>query len=218
MCARYTLTKDGFTIQIGKYVITIHITARYNIAPAQKATVIIPSPNGDYEAVEMKWGWQPVWSKKLLINGQSETITEKPTYRNHLANRCLIPADGFYEWTEDKTPIRFTQTNDSVFCFAGLYLETVTKPFDVEIKERKFIVLTTKPNKTVGRFHDRMPLIVQPNHYGWWLDSVGEMFKSVINFPDNDELNWCPVQRELNKVGTEGPELIRPSVIQKGLI
>jgi len=215
MCARYSLTKEGLVIQIGEIEIVITFGARYNIAPAQKAPVIVPKHKG-YEVVEMLWGWKPVWSKTLLINGQAESVLEKPNFRKHIANRCLIPADGFYEWTPDKQPIRFTERNGEPFCFAGLYLETTTQPHDVPVTEQKFIILTTTPNKTVGRVHNRMPLIVQKNHYSWWLQD-GEMFESVLNFPDRTELNWLPVQRALNTVGNEGAELIRPAPIQKDL-
>jgi putative SOS response-associated peptidase YedK len=111
--------------------------------------------------------------------------------------------------------IRFTKENDAPFCFAGLYAETTTQPQDVPIKEQHFIILTTAPNKTVGKFHNRMPLIVQENHYQWWLGDG--LFESVLKFPDNAELNYCPVQRELNNVRNEGAELIRPAPRQIGL-
>lgn len=215
MCARYSLTKEGLVIQIGEFEVTITLGARYNIAPKQKAPVIVPTAKG-FAAVDMLWGWQPAWSKTLLINGQGETVLEKPTFRKYIANRCLVPADGFYEWMADKTPIRFTKEHDAPFCFAGLFLETISKPQDLEITEQKFIILTTTPNKTVSRVHNRMPLIVQPSHYNWWLGDG--LFESVLNNPDREELNWCPVQRSLNKVGTEGAELIRPAAMQGSLL
>jgi putative SOS response-associated peptidase YedK len=216
MCARFSLTKDELTILIGEIEIIISLVARYNIAPAQKAPVIVPSRKG-YHSVEMLWGWKPVWSKQLLINAQAETILEKPTFKKHIGNRCLVPADGFYEWTPDKTPIRFTQPKDAVFCFAGLWYESTTQPQDVSITEQHFIIITTTPNKTVGKIHNRMPFIVQEDQYDWWLRD-GNMFESVLQFPDKAELNYCPVQRELNNVRNEGAELIRPAPMQNKIL
>lgn len=141
---------------------------------------------------------------------------EKPTFKRYIGNRCLIPADGFYEWMHDSTPIRFTKPNDETFCFAGLFYETKDQTLDMEVAHEHVILLTTTPNKSVGRVHNRMPFIVQPSHYDWWL-SDGGMFETVLTVPDRDELNWCPVQKELNKVNNEGPELIRPSIVQKNL-
>lgn len=193
----------------------IKIQARYNIAPKQKVPVVVPDPKHGFAAVEMEWGWQPVWSKTLLINAQAETIQEKPTFKKFINQRCLIPADGFYEWTADKTPIRFTKKKDEPFSIAGLWYEKITNPEDVEIKDKKFILLTTTPNETVGKFHNRMPFIVQGGHYGWWFDET--MYKTVLGIPDREELNYCPVQRELNNVRNEGAELIRPAMERKGL-
>jgi putative SOS response-associated peptidase YedK len=215
MCARYSLTKEQITILIGEIEVIIKIGARYNIAPRQKAPVIADTGKGIKE-VEMTWGWQPIWSKQLLINAQSETVTEKSTFNKYLHQRCLIPADGFYEWTADKTPIRFTKPRNRAFCFAGLWRMVEKQELDLPTQEHSFVILTTKPDETVSRFHNRMPLIVQSRHYNWWLDE-GELFKSVIEFPENEPLEFCPVQRALNNVRNEGAELIRPSLLQKEL-
>ena len=185
------------------------VVARYNIAPAQKVSVIVEHA-GKIQPEEMKWGWKPAWSKTLLINGQAETVMEKPTFKKYLHQRCLVPADGFYEWKPDKSPVRFTTPRDEVFCMAGLWLETQRQELDEPITERKFIILTTTPNQTVGRIHNRMPFIVQPEHYGWWIANDG-LFQSVLTAPDKAELNWQPVSRELNNVRNEGPGLLRPS-------
>jgi putative SOS response-associated peptidase YedK len=91
---------------------------------------------------------------------------------------------------------------------AGLWLETEKQEIDVPTKERKFLILTTSPNKTVGRVHSRMPLIVQPAHYGWWLSNDG-LFQQVLENPDKEELNWHPVNRALNNTRNEGAELLQ---------
>jgi putative SOS response-associated peptidase YedK len=216
MCARYSLTKEAITIIIGEIEIVINIKARYNIAPRQQAPVIAEI-NNKIAPVEMNWGWQPVWSKQLLINAKAETLTEKNTYKKYLHQRCLIPADGFYEWTADKSPIRFTMPNNEPFCFAGLWRGVEKQELDIPTTDYSFIIITTTPDETVSRFHDRMPLIVQRQHYDWWL-SEGEMFNSVLKFPESEPMEFCPVQRTLNNVRNEGPDLIRPSLLQKDLL
>jgi putative SOS response-associated peptidase YedK len=161
-------------------------------------------------------GFQTGVSQQPLINAKAETIATT-AFKHHLPQRCLIPADGFYEWTADKTPIRFTQPDNGPFCVAGLW-QAETKPGqDLETQEFRCVILTTTPNESVRRVHDRMPFRVKPEHYGWWL-ATDNMFETVLNFPDRSELNWCPVNRALNNVRNEGPELIRPAPVQKDLL
>lgn len=206
MCSRFSQTKEEVKIRIRELEIIFGVVARYNVAPSQKVFVIVED-KGKIRPVEMSWGWKPAWSKQLLINAQAETATEKPTFKKYLHQRCLIPTDGFYEWMPDKTPIRFTKPHGELFCFAGLWLETQRQELDETITERKFVILTTMPNKTVGRVHNRMPLIVQPEHYGWWVLSDGN-FESVLKFPDKEELYWQPVDRALNNPRNEGAALL----------
>src|SRR5580693_525328 len=104
MCSRFSQTKEEIKIRVRDLEVVFGVVARYNIAPSQKVTVIVED-KGAIRPVEMKWGWTPAWSKQLLINAQAETVTEKPTFKKYLHQRCLVPADGFYEWTQDKTPI-----------------------------------------------------------------------------------------------------------------
>lgn len=207
MCSRFSQTKEKVTFYIGSVQISFAYGPRYNIAPTQKVSVVMEDA-GVFKPVEMSWGWKPAWTKQLLINAQAETVPEKPTFKKYLHQRCLIPADGFYEWTPDKSPIRFTKPRDELFCMAGLWLETTRQELDEPITERKFIILTTTPNQTVARVHNRMPLIVQPEHYGWWLRQDG-LYKSVLEHPDKEEMNWHPVNQALNSVRNEGPELLK---------
>ena len=204
MCSRYRVKNNVTVIVQGKAVV-FDYKARYNAAPAQDLPAIFWNGT-EAQGVQMKWGWQPVWSKQLLINAQAETVTEKPTYKKYLRQRCIIPADGFYEWTPAKQPIMFTKPNEEPFCFAGLWIEAEN--------QKRFIVLTTTPNENVASVHNRMPFIVQPGQYELWLSGD---FQSVLQTPDKQELKATPVQRELNNVKNEGAELIRPVPSQKEL-
>ena len=110
MCARYSLTKEQITMLIGEIEVIINIGARYNIAPTQIVRAIVRSARR-IETVDMQWGFKSAWSKQPLINAKAETIATT-AFKQHLHHRCLIPADGFYEWTADRTPIRFIVAAD----------------------------------------------------------------------------------------------------------
>lgn len=207
MCARYSLTKDQLTILIGELEVIITLGARYNIAPAQIVPVIVRSAAG-YEPVPMRWGFQTPGQRQLLVNAKAETLTTT-AFKAHLPQRCLIPADGFYEWAADKTPIRFSLPEEQPFCFAGLWqAETASET------SRRCVILTTSPNETVARVHNRMPLIVPPSDYARWL---GDGFEPVLQAPERPALNSRPVNRALNHVRNEGPELLRAGMVQADL-
>ena len=164
----------------------------------------------------MQWGFKSAWSRQPLINAKAETIATT-VFKHHLHQRCLIPADGFYEWTADRTPIRFTLPDNGPFCFAGLWQAETKRELDLETKEFRCIILTTTPNESVGRVHDRMPMILHPNAYERWLRE-SDMCQSLLNDPYRPEMYWCPVSRALNNVRNEGPELIRPVPVQRDLL
>jgi len=210
MCARYTLTKEELAILIGEIEIIINVGARYNIAPGRLIKTIIRDPRR-IKILDMHWGWERTGGG-FLVNAKAENLDT--VFNQYIGQRCLIPADGFYEWTgpaNDRQPIRFTKPGNVPFCFAGLWRETTHKPQDVEFTEPAVVIITTTPNKSVGRIHNRMPLIVQPAHYDWWLQG-GELFRTVLDNPDREELDYCPVQPSVNSVKNEGPDLIRPHV------
>ena len=95
-------------------------------------------------------GFKSAWSKQPLINAKAETIATT-AFKHHLHQRCLIPADGFYEWTADRTPIRFTLPDNGPFCFAGLWQAETKQELDLETKEFRCVILTTSPNESVRR-------------------------------------------------------------------
>ncbi len=182
MCGRYTLTfdpadlRDLFELDAPP---PANLAPRYNIAPSQPVAVIA---NGESRKLELfHWGLIPVWAKdpaigNRLINARAETVAEKPAFRSALKKRrCLILADGFYEWQREegqrKTPKYFQVKAGRPFAFAGLW-ETWTSPDKQQICS--CTIITTRANELVEKIHDRMPVILPPESYALWL-SPGEL-------------------------------------------
>lgn len=180
MCGRFTLTAS-FTEIIQRFEIDAAIqeelyNPNYNVAPSQSVLAVIN--DGIHNRLGyLRWGLIPPWSKDLkigykMINARSETLTEKPSYRNAFKKkRCLIIADSFYEWKrhEDKTktPMRIKLKDNDLFAMAGLW-ETWKSPEGESIHSCS--VITTKPNNLVKDIHDRMPVILNPEEEKIWLD------------------------------------------------
>lgn len=181
ICGRYRLTakeryiRDHFGLDEDPTW-----TARWNIAPTQPVAVIrqdAKEPKRTFGV--LRWGLTPYWAKDAsiayrTINGMSETAADKPAFRDAMRyRRCLIPADGFYEWlrisSKEKQPYNFGMIDDSVFAFAGLW-ERWRDPAAAEYLET-FTILTTRPNSIVADVHDRMPAILKTEDYDLWLDS-----------------------------------------------
>src|SRR5947209_15306602 len=173
---------------------------RYNVAPSQ-AVLGIREAEGMREATFFKWGLVPRWADdpsigNKLINARSETITEKPSFREaFLRRRCLVPVDGFYEWArrgERKRPYYFRMNDGEPFAIAGLWemweggdepLETCT-------------LLTTEANALLGGIHNRMPVILRPEDYGLWLNREvqrPEMLRPQLRPYPGDEMEFYPV-------------------------
>ena len=171
---------------------------RYNIAPTQLAPVIYMEKTGP-ALKQMRWGLIPAWAKdestgNALINARSDSLKKRAAFREaYQQRRCLIPADSFYEWQEregKRQPFRIMFKSGAPFCFAGLWERwirptTAGQP-DSDLDEadqvsglsvsasqcvESFAIITTQANKTIAPLHHRMPVILQPEHYGWWLDN-----------------------------------------------
>src|SRR5947209_13713856 len=171
MCGRFTLRtpkeriKREFQLKVEPFV-----EARYNIAPTQNVLAVRQSTDGR-EAVELKWGLIPSWAKDAsmgarLINARSETVTEKPSFREAFKRRrVIIPADGIYEWRRaggSKQPYFFHMRDDRVFGFAGLWDKW--RDEEGEVIE-SCTILTTEANEVFRAVHDRMPVILHPDAY-----------------------------------------------------
>jgi len=223
MCGRYTLTLSLEALQKTFPNVKFHIehTPRFNIAPTQMIPAIREDIEGNLRADLLKWGLIPSWSKDesigfRLINARAETLSEKPAFRKALiSRRCLIPADGFFEWvnvedSKNKLPIYFLLKSKAVFAFAGLW-ETWKSPQNVEINSAT--IITTEPNAIVGQFHSRMPVILPTEAYMNWLTSrpisPNELQLLLKPYPDV-EMDCYPVSPLANNAKYDNPELITP--------
>jgi len=177
MCGRYSIVRGDRIVQIIPNVTmpaNLRLVGRYNAAPTQDLPVVA----GQSLQVQMfKWGLIPFWAKDAtigskMINARAETLREKPAFRKSLERRrCLIPADGFYEWRKNangtKTPMYIRMRDGDLFAFAGLW-DIWKNPAGEEV--RSFTIITTTPNELMRTIHNRMPAILPREAYSHWLN------------------------------------------------
>lgn len=221
MCGRFTLTVDPAELEekLGNYTFPKKFAPRFNIAPTQPVLAI---PNNDkFRADFFVWGLIPMWAKdpsigSRLINARGETVAEKPSFRGSLKyKRCLILADGFYEWKaqpgkKTKTPFFIHMKDRMLFAFAGLW-DTWNSPDGSTIKSCTLI--TTEPNELMAMIHDRMPVILHPRDYTKWLDpspQTPEQLLPIIKPFPADMMDAYPVSTLVNKASNDVPELVVP--------
>jgi putative SOS response-associated peptidase YedK len=192
---------------------------RYNVAPTQPVLVVRVSDNDVRELVKLRWGLVPAWSdgpdnRYSMINARAETVSSKPAYRAAFARRrCLIPADGFYEWQageHGKTPFLIRRQDRQPFAMAGLWEHWQGQTGEVI---ESCTIIVTDANALLEPIHDRMPVILDADHYAQWLDP-GNQDKQPLEalLKPNDPSAWTayPVSREVNKPSNDGPQLIEP--------
>ncbi|MEJ2188230.1 MAG: SOS response-associated peptidase [Acidobacteriota bacterium] len=178
MCGRFSLIVDASVLaDVFNVDPPRGLTPRYNIAPTQVVPIVRATGANHRELTEARWGLVPSWAKDAkmgarMINARGETVAEKPSFRSALkSTRCLVPASGFFEWVKNqdrsKTPHFIHFTDGRVFAFAGLW-ERWTKGGGEPLET--FTIITTEPNEVVVRLHDRMPVILAPDHFDEWLE------------------------------------------------
>jgi putative SOS response-associated peptidase YedK len=218
MCGRYTLsTPAGRLAEEFKLDSTAEIPPSYNVAPTQQVAAVLEDERG--RRLEMlKWGLVPSWADDpeigaRMINARSETAPEKPSFRRAFrGRRCLIPADGFYEWKREnggKQPYYFRMQDGRPFAFAGLW-ESWEKG-DGEL--RTCAILTTRANSVLQEIHDRMPVILPRDAYDAWLDPDAdreELGELMIPYPGAD-LETFPVSRFVNSPRNNDERCIEPA-------
>ena len=222
MCGRFTLTIDPAEVRelYQDASFPEKFAPRFNIAPSQ-AVLAIPN-DGKNAADFFVWGLIPSWAKDpsigaRMINARGETLAEKPSYKGvYKYKRCLIPADGFYEWksqpgTKTKTPYFIHMRDGKPFAFAGLWDEW--RAADASTI-RTCTIITTAPNGLMAPIHDRMPVILQPQDYAEWLDEMPrspDSLQHLITAFPAEKMDAYPVSALVNSPSNDRAELVQPA-------
>src|ERR1035437_3334848 len=240
MCGRYTAAKDFSELikLVGIVMSRVPFFApRYNIAPTQLAPVIYHERHQPAMKL-MRWGLIPSWAKdesvgNAHINARSETLQSRNAFREAFKHRrCLIPADSFYEWQEregKRQPFRVMLKSGEPFCFAGLWERWIKPPSrdnaETDLDEappsetiESFTIITRAANAAIAPLHDRMPVIIAPNHFGWWLkddDTRSESHIMALERAPDDALKIYPVSDLVNSPKTDDPRCIEPVRIDR---
>ena len=222
MCGRFTLTTDPQQLQQGFPWLSIPdgITPRYNIAPTQPVAVV---PNDGKNRLDFfSWGLIPSWAKdpsigNKMINARAETLQEKPSFRSAFRRRrCLILADGFFEWRQEagakvKTPMYIRLKTEKPFGLAGLW-EAWQSPDGSKILS--CTIITTQPNDLMQPIHNRMPVILPESAYSAWLSpeevDPASLQPLLAPYPGDAMLAY-PISRLVNSPENDTPEVIRPA-------
>jgi putative SOS response-associated peptidase YedK len=224
MCGRYRLSKrKQLVVESFDAVGEDDWEARYNIAPTQPVPIIRQNPKEPVRQISLvRWGLIPLWAKTASdaakrINARSETAATTPTFRDALKlRRCLVPADGFYEWKRTgkaKQPFCFEVNDGELFAFAGLW-DRWKDPSDTWV--RSCTILTTTPNSVTAAIHDRMPVILAPDAYDLWLDpgmtnvdAISDLLKPYLG-----PMRSFPVSSHVNRVQNDDPKCAAPITLE----
>ena len=231
MCGRFTLhhSLEELEERFDAHPLTRAVaTPRYNIAPTQD--ILVVTQNGARHLQEYHWGLIPSWAKdpaigSKMINARAETLAEKPSFRTALSRRrCLIPADGFYEWQNPaadlpagkksaKTPMHIRLQDGALFAFAGLWDEWHAADGSLL---RSCTIITTAPNAVTAPIHDRMPVILRPDDEAQWLDpsvkDASALLPLLVPYPA-DAMEAYAVSRSVNIPTFDDPGLIAPVIL-----
>lgn len=201
-------------------VANVKVVPNYNVAPTQEVLAIARHDEKNH-LEKLYWGLVPFWAKDTsiggrMINARSETAVTKPSFRNAFKNRrCLVLADGFYEWKGEKNqkqPIFLTLPNGRPFAFAGLW-ETWDNQGKEPIPYRSCTILTREASESVMPIHNRMPVILKPNAFDVWLDRKNQdvrLLQEIIRTQVYTTLKSVPVSKQVNSVKVNRAGNIKP--------
>lgn len=223
MCGRFTLTTSPQQVASLFADLDVDIPdfrPRYNIAPTQEI-LAVRQEESRYQAAPLRWGLIPFWAKDMaignrLINARSDTVAEKPSFRAAFkSRRCLILADGFYEWkavNKRKQPYWIRLEDRQPFCFAGLWESWRDKQTNESVMS--CTIITTDANDSIQQLHHRMPVIMEPADYAVWLDPEFKDFdvlKSKLAPRAAKDIVYSPVNPRVNNARNEGADCIEPA-------
>jgi putative SOS response-associated peptidase YedK len=216
VCGRYTLYHDEQDLTELFELDAFAWAPRYNIAPTQTVPIVREGPAGR-ERLDARWGLVPAWVKEpasfkaLLFNARSETVGEKPSFRDAARSaRCVVPASGFYEWhVEDggKRPYYVHRRDGAPMAFAGLYAERARGE-----PARSATILTTEPNELMATLHDRMPVVLEAGDFARWLDPGArdvEDLADLLRPCASELLEAYPVDRAVGNARIDESRLVQ---------
>ena len=247
MCGRYASAKNAAALieefEVDDAKVDKELSADYNVAPTKEVYAVLSRKSGDEDAATVdrqlrivKWGLVPSWAKEpsigsRMINARSETLADKPAFRRaYVKRRCLIPADGYYEWytptgeavektskgKPKKQPFYIHRADGRSLAMAGLYEWWHDKIRDRDDPDAWLLtatIITTEATDAVGRIHDRMPVVIAHDDWARWLDpdvsdrtAVDAMMRPALS----TTLQAFPVSVRVNNVRNNGPELVEP--------
>jgi len=221
MCGRYTLkTPVERLAEKFQFPEIIPLKPRYNIAPSQSVAVVRRFPDDrDRKLAMLRWGLLPLWVKDLSkvqqpINAKAETAAEKPMFRDAFKRRrCLVPADGFYEWKQDggrKQPVYIRMKDGEPFAIAGLWEHWEGQ--DGQVIE-SCTLLTTEPNDVLAPIHNRMPVILDPKDYAQWLDpdlQTADGVKPLLRPYPSDLMTVYSISLRVNNPRNDDSQCLEP--------
>lgn len=221
MCGRYSFTLPPEAIrEIFRVMTNLNLRPRYNIAPTDEVPVIGRNEDGQRALKMFRWGLIPRWSKAMpkgtpQINARAETVTKNAMFSDALARRrCLVPADGFYEWhkdksTKDRRPWRIFDPDRPAFAFAGIW-EHWRNPEGQVV--RSFAIITTDANERIAEIHDRMPVMLRREDEDTWLDPTRpeSALLSLLAPYDAERTALHRVDVRVNSVKNDDPACMAP--------
>lgn len=219
MCGRYSLATPNPDQLRARFPLgeAIEIRRRYNVAPGDEIVAVTTDRDGAPRGELLRWGFLPAWAKTpaegfKMINARAETLSERPAYRSAFAHfRCLIVADGFYEWQRrehaPKQPFHITRADHQPFAFAGLWSVWHRGEPD---EHRTCTIITTAATSAIASIHDRMPVILEPELESIWLDrdAPEEALHDALGGLRPDEIAARPVATAVNDARYDGPDCL----------
>jgi len=197
MCGRFSLSsnleelKNEFSNEISG-----NFPAKYNISPGQNSVVISLKKNNLY-LNQIQWGFKVPKLSKLVINARSETIIEKPLFKNLLfQNRCLIPANSWFEWDNEKKPYLIKHKKNDIIAFAGLQRIE-------ENQERSFVIITADAEKDLKKIHNRTPLVINKENFLLWLGNDYQKACNILKPINSNDYIFYPVSPKVGKISND---------------